>query len=397
MMRYLLAVLAVFVALFLGIQIGAGRDFPVIGALHHVLVPDALQIQDDQVRDLIERSYYKPLKGARLRDASINGMIKSLKDPFSTYFPPHENKLFEQARLGNYSGVGMTINGQKRGLIVLKTFPGSPARVSGIKPGDLITRVNSKSIVGEKADLAVARIKGPIGTYVTLTVTAAPHRAKSKAGPPRDIRLRRASIETPVTVGKIVRRGGKRYGVVYLGTFLSDNADQAVRRDVTYLINHGARGLVLDLRANGGGQLGQAVKVSSLFVKDGVIVSTDGRKQPHTVFKAIGNPVAPKIPLVVLVDRNSASASEITAGALQDLHRAKIVGTRTFGKGVFQEVTELESGGALSLTVGEYLLPSGRSINKKGVQPDVRARDLPATRRDEALDKAFQTLSTQIR
>ena len=159
---------------------------------------------------------------------------------------------------------------------------------------------------------------------------------------------------------------------------------------------------MLDLRNNGGGLLNEAVLISSIFIPDGTIVSTDGRTRPKRVFEATGDAIDSKIPVVVLVNGESASASEIVTGALQDRHRAEVVGTHTFGKGVFQEVRQLSNGGALDITVGEYFTPSGRNLGGGGVkqgagiQPDVKAEDDPKTeKRDEALDVAVKTVERE--
>jgi carboxyl-terminal processing protease len=175
-----------------------------------------------------------------------------------------------------------------------------------------------------------------------------------------------------------------------------------VRQAVDALIDKGAQGVVLDLRNNGGGLLNEAVLISSIFIDNGTVVSTDGRTRPKRVFEATGNAISEKIPVVVLVNGESASASEIVTGALQDRHRAEVVGTHTFGKGVFQEVRQLSNGGALDITVGEYFTPSGRNLGGGGVkqgagiQPDVTAEDDPKTaNRDEALDVAVETVARQ--
>jgi carboxyl-terminal processing protease len=168
------------------------------------------------------------------------------------------------------------------------------------------------------------------------------------------------------------------------------------------LLSQGASGVVLDLRDNGGGLLNEAVQIASIFIPDGKIVSTKGRNRPEHVYDATGGAISTKIPVVVLVNQNSASASEIVTGALQDRHRATVVGTRTFGKGVFQEIERLSNGGALDITVGEYFTPSGRNLGGGGVRkgagirPDVKARDNPRTRPDEALQKALRTLAQKV-
>jgi carboxyl-terminal processing protease len=185
---------------------------------------------------------------------------------------------------------------------------------------------------------------------------------------------------------------GTEYGVVALTTF-SEGAHGKLREEVDRLLEDGAEGILLDLRGNGGGLLSEAVLVSSQFIEEGLITFTNGRSRPRREFDAEGDAIDGDIPVVVLVDRGSASASEIVTGALKDRKRATVVGARTFGKGVFQQVLPLSNGGVLDITVGEYFLPGGSNINGKGIKPSVKATDDPETERDEALPKALETLA----
>jgi carboxyl-terminal processing protease len=283
----------------------------------------------------------------------------------------------------------------KRGLRVLTVFEGSPAERGGIKSGQLITGVDGTSLEGKTSEQATALIKGPAGTEVTLTVVDGKQ-------PPRDIKLERARVDVPVVESEMQEApGGRKIAHVRLSGFTS-GAHGEVREAVDKLLAKGAQGVVLDLRNNGGGLLNEAVLISSIFIPDGTIVSTDGRARPKRVFEATGNAIDTNIPVVVLVNKESASASEIVTGALQDRDRAEVVGTRTFGKGVFQEVRKLSNGGALDITVGEYFTPSGRNLGGGGVkqgagiQPDVKAEDDADTKqRDEALDVAVETAARQ--
>jgi carboxyl-terminal processing protease len=202
-------------------------------------------------------------------------------------------------------------------------------------------------------------------------------------------------VDIPVVESDMQRSGGEKIGHVRLSGFTS-GAHGEVGAAVKKLLGQGADGIVLDLRDNGGGLLNEAVLVSSIFIPEGRIVSTKGRSRPERVYNAAGGAIDTEVPVVVLVNRNSASASEIVTGALQDRKRATVVGTRTFGKGVFQEVEQLSNGGALDITVGEYFLPSGRNIGGGGVKkgdgiaPDVKAADDPKTKPDEALERAVK-------
>jgi carboxyl-terminal processing protease len=283
----------------------------------------------------------------------------------------------------------MRIEEVKRGLQVVSVFDGSPAKRAGIHQGAVVTAVNGHSIAGESAESATARIKGPPGTAVSLTLI-------ESGGKRRTVTLKRARIEVPTVETKLKTVDGKKLGVVELVTF-SSGAHGELRSAIKRLQAQGARGIVLDLRGNGGGLLREAVLVASAFIEDGPIVSTDGRSQPRRTFEAEGEALKPPLPVVVLVDGGTASASEIVAGAIRDRGRGQVVGEKTFGKGVFQEVEPLSNGGALDLTVGRYYLPRGENIGTRGIVPEHKARDNPRTSRDEALPVALDVLAREVR
>ena len=391
-MRTAIAILAAFTAFVGGVYVGAYPDTPVVGGLKEVIAPDRATIGTEQVQDLIEQDFYRKVPDAKLTDGSINGMVESLNDRFSHYFDPEQNKAFEQATTGRYTGVGMAVNQDDRGLLVTITYPKSPAREAGVRAGDVITEVNGKSIKGQAADEAVAKIKGPEGTSVTLTVATPVKSGSEKLGKPRDLKMTRKAIAIPVTESKLYREGGRKVGYVQLTSF-TETSGNAVKAQISSLKKRGADSYVLDLRGNGGGRLDQAVAVGSVFLNDGMIVATDGRTREREQYNAIPEAFLTTDPLVVLVDKGSASASEIVAGALKFRDRGLIVGTRTYGKGVFQEVTELKNGGALSLTVGRYVLPGNHYIGKNGLKPDLTVEDAKDTKPDEALDAAFEALA----
>ncbi len=391
-MRSLTVILALVLALFAGVWIGANPNTPVLGVLKDVVAPDSATIPSDQVQNLIENDYYRKVPDSTLTNGSISGMVKSLNDPFSHYFNPEQNKDFEQAISGSYTGVGMAVNQDKRGLLVTVTYPGSPAREAGIKHGDVITKVNGKSIAGQSSDVAVAKIKGPEGTKVTLTYATPNPKNRRKLGAEKTVTLTRKAIDIPVASGKLYNENGRKVGYVKLLSF-TETAGRLVAAQVEKLKKRGATQWVLDLRGNGGGRLDQAVAVSSIFIPDGMIVATDGRSVARKVYDADKDDFRTAAPLVVLVDKGSASASEITAGAVKYRDRGLIVGTRTYGKGVFQEVTELENGGAVSLTIGRYELPGKHFITKAGLKPDLVVRENNKTSGDEQLDAAFAVLA----
>jgi carboxyl-terminal processing protease len=381
--RSFATILAVLAVAAVGLYLGGHPD-RLPDPLRDVFVDEDTDVQASAI-DLIKDNYTRKISDEQLQNGSVRGMVDELHDRFSQYFTPRERKVFEQSIGGEFGGVGMVVLGHRRGLMVTGVYKGTPAAKAGIKPGDLITAVNRKSIAGESSDLATARIKGKPGTSVTLTVRRGPK------GKPRVLRLKRAQITIPVVDGKLRRVGGKKLGVVTLATF-SSGAHGQLESKVKSLQKRGAEGFVIDLRHNGGGLLNEAVLVSSIFVPDGVIVSTKGRKRAEQVLKATGGAINRK-PLVVLVDRATASASEIVTAALSERLGAKVVGRRTFGKGVFGQVFNLPNGGGLDLTLGNYYTPKGRNLGGKGISPDVRATDDPRTPKDEALTRALQVLA----
>jgi carboxyl-terminal processing protease len=380
---FALALSGLLIALAIGLWLG-GHPTSLPGFLRDVFVEDDRALHA-QVVDTIEDNYYKKIPKDRLEEQSLRGLVEALHDPFSHYISPKEASRFKESIEGKFEGVGMTVAEDKRGLKVLTVFKDTPARRAGVRTGDVITAVDGRSIRGISSDAATARIKGPAGTSVQLTVVTPGSKRR------RNLRMKRQRIEVPVAEGRVVTRDGRKIAVVQLLGF-TDGAHGLLRRQIDRALSRGAKGIVLDLRGNGGGLLREAVLVSSIFIEDGDIVSVRGRKRRNRTESAVGDAIDPKIPVVVLVDRGSASASEITTGALRDRHRATVVGTRTFGKGLVQEVEPLSNGGALDITVANYYLPDGETITRAGLKPQVPARDKPRTKRDEALSVAIDTL-----
>lgn len=345
-----------------------------------------------QALEEITESYFEQVDPEELENASVRGMVTELrrryKDRFSHYLGPSENERLSELTEGRFSGVGMSVTGVERGLRVARVFDDSPAEDGGIRAGDVVTEVEGRSIAGEDTELATAEIKGEAGTEVTLTVL------RPSSGKQRELTMTRAELAVPVVEGEIRRVGGRKVAHVDLISF-GRGAHAQLRQEVERLYEKGAEGVVLDLRGNGGGLLEEAVLSSSVFVEDGVIVSTEGRAQPKRTFEAVGDALEPK-PLVVLINGDTASASEIMTAALGDAGLATIVGETSFGKGSFQEVIELDNGGALDLTVGEYLTRDGDSINGIGIKPELPVRDRPATEPDEGLQRALRALGAAL-
>ena len=384
----LLAISCALIALAAGLWLG-GHPERLPGPVRSAFVDEDRALRAE-VMDSIQQNFYKPIKQEKLDEASLKGIVQALEDPFSHYLTPKEAKQFQESVEGEFEGIGMTVEEDRRGLRVLNVFEGSPARKAGIAKGDLIGSVNGRSIAGLNSELATARIKGPAGTNVRLEVLT-PGEER-----PRTLRVQRKRIEVPVAEGRVEERDGRKVGVVKLLSF-SSGAHGLLQREIKEVRRKGAEGIVLDLRGNGGGLLTEAVLVSSQFVEGGKIVSVRGRSRPERTETAQGDAIYPKGPLVVLVDGGSASASEIVAGALRDRGRATVVGTNTFGKGLVQEVEPLSNGGVLDITVANYYLPGGKTIGKTGIKPQVKARDNPRTKPDEALPKALDALLEKSR
>jgi carboxyl-terminal processing protease len=344
--------------------------------------------------DIIDDDYYRTVDDRDLVNRGVGGLVGSLHDQFSQYFDPRSYAAFQKQTDGEFTGAGMSVTRDRRGLRVSQVYRGSPAQRAGIRAGDFIVGVDGASIAGRSSSYSTGLITGKPGTRVTLTVLSGRRRT--------DKEITRARISLPIVSSRMLRVHGHKLAYVALSQF-SSGAHGEVAKALKGLLAKGARGIVFDLRDDGGGLLDEGVLVSSIFIPKGVIVTTKGRRRPRHVYDAEGHALAPRTPLVVLVNRGTASASEIVTGAIQDHHRGKVVGTNTFGKGVFQEIRMLSNGGALKITVGEYFTPNGRNLGGggvregKGLTPDVRVAENPRSRRDEQLAVAERALLAELR
>jgi carboxyl-terminal processing protease len=389
----LVVVLAILipVALVVGLWVG-GHPNSLPGPLRDAFVDENDQTLN-QGLDILQRDYYRKLGRGDLVNRSLSGAVRSLGDRFSHYFDPKAFAAFQRSTEGKFSGVGINVAPDKRGLRVLAVFPNSPAKRAGLGPGDVVVAVNDTTLAGRSTEFASGLIQGKQGTKVTLTVVSNGHRKTE--------RLTREQIDVPSVSSRVVKSAGVPVAYVRLADF-SDGAGDELSHVVKQRLKGGAKAVVLDLRGNGGGLLNEAVKAASVFIPEGPVVSTDGRTRPRHVFKATGDAISTKVPVVVLVDEGTASAAEIVAGALEDRHRAKLVGTRTFGKGVFQEIEPLENGGALDITVGEYFTPSGKNLGGGGTRrgagltPNVVVRQPPRSHADKTLATGLGLLAHAV-
>jgi carboxyl-terminal processing protease len=351
------------VLLVLGIWLG-GHPYGLPGFVRNAFVADHQTRVVDEAIQRISRDYYRPLSTNSLSDASLAGVVKSLGDRFSHYLTPSEFRQFNAPP--SFTGIGVAVGPERRGLLIGRVFDSSPAARAGLQPGELIVAVNGRRLEGLSADAAISLIKGVPGSDVSIGIERKPASGAGRRST-RTVKITRATISEPVVASTVKTVHGHKLGVIALATF-SPGAHGEVREAVEHVLRQGARGIVFDMRSNGGGLVEEAQLIASIFIPKGTIVTTRGRNQPTQTLTATGGAISSSIPMVVLVDSNTASASEIVTAALQDHHRATVVGTHTFGKGVFQEEEPLSNGGALDITVGEYFTPNGRNLGGGGVK-----------------------------
>ena len=379
----IVAVLAVFVG---GVVVGGHAQATGLtqlsDPLRGILLGDSGGELASQVLEVLEDQYYEPVDEQRLQQASVEGLIEALDDPYTDYLSPEELEALRRRNEGAYFGVGLQVAQRGDQIVVTRVFDDSPAAEAGIEAGDRIVSVEGTPACGRSLEAVLSEIRGPEDTTVRLGIA-------SPGGPTRMLELRRERIRVPAVESRIEAVGGQRVGYLRLSQFTKGSAD-ALRDAVDGLREKGATALVLDLRRDPGGLVNEAVGVAGVFLPDeSPVVVTEGEHSPRRTFTTEGDPAAGDLPLMVLVDRGSASASEIVAGALRDADRGRLVGERTFGKALVQGTRLLRDGGALKLTTARYLTPDGFDLATRGLPPQVRVVDDPATAPDEALRRAL--------
>jgi len=372
-----------------------GHPAQMPGFLRSVFVANSGDTVISEALSDIQHDYFHPVSRAGLINGSLAGAVASLDDPYATYDTPSVFHSFNNPKPQQVSGVGIDVSTTKRGLLVEDVIPGSPAASGGIVEGDLITAVDGHSLAGLSSDAATALIRGRVGSRVTLAVLADGRRSQ--------VTLRRAVISEPLVIPTTSTYDGVEIGVLELPTFDVVGIHVAVAAALRSLLARHIRGIVLDLRDNPGGLVTEAQLVASMFIAHGKIVTTRGRAQPTVTLYATGDPIAPKLPMAVLVDGGTASAAEIVTGALQDDHRAVVVGTHTYGKGVYQEIMPLSNGGAIGITVGQYYLPDGKNLGAgglrrgAGITPNVIVDAAPTATSDPQLQAALRLVAAKAR
>jgi carboxyl-terminal processing protease len=333
---------------------------------------------------VVKGQYVGTAEGSLLMTGSIKGMVNSLGDPYSVYLDP---KMFSELMLetkGSFGGVGIVLGVKEKQLTVVAPIEGTPAEAAGIQSGDLIIKIDNQDTKDMALDEAVGKIRGQEGSNVVLTI-------QRTGQEPQEYTLTRATIVLKSVSGKMLEGS---IGYIRLSMFSETTGNDFLQK-MNELTEKGMKSLILDLRNNPGGLIGESVKVASLLVPQGPIVSVIGKDGTRETSESQLD--KPTIPLVVLINGGSASASEIVAGAIQDTGAGKLIGVKTFGKGSVQRIVPLDKDSAVKITIAEYHTPKDRSIHGKGIEPDILV-EMPKdkdAKTDPQLDKAIEVLKAK--
>ncbi len=346
-----------------------------------------------RVISLVNRYSLEPANMADMVNGAAKGIVESLNDPYSVYMPPKMNEELRNQVRGSFGGIGILVGPGQEHITIVKPIKDTPAFKAGVKAGDMIFKIDGKDTKGMDLDSAVNLMRGPVGTDVTITV----YRKSDKKM--HDYKVTREVIKVPTVEGKMLPDTDIAYISIVQFTSNTFNEMEKTLRELDIPLNDPgkskAKGIILDLRGNPGGELESAVNIADLFVPVGPIVSIKYRSDSDEVYQADDKFVG--LPLLVLVDEYSASASEILAGAIKDTKAGTLIGNKTFGKGVVQSLYELQNNAGLKLTTGKYLTPKGNDINKKGIQPDIKVTQPENATKDMQLEKALEVMKEKIK
>jgi carboxyl-terminal processing protease len=374
-----------------GFLLFGGRSLPEVSARENSPTDlfQELKVFTD-VLAIVQRDYVKPVENKRVVEGAIKGLLAAL-DPHSGYLDPDFYQDLQAQTKGEFGGLGIEITIKDGLLVVVSPMEGSPAERAGIRVGDAIVKIEGEFTKEFSLVDAQKKLRGPKGSSIAISVMR-----KGTEGL-IDVAIVRDNIQVKSVRGRYL---GDGFGYIRLNQFVEKTSDDLkgyLQRLTKEAGKESLRGLVLDLRNNPGGLLTQAIRVSDMFLEDGIIVYTDGRVEgQRQKFYAHPRGTEPSYPMVVLVNGGSASASEIVAGALKDHGRALILGTQTFGKGSVQTITPLENGGALTLTTALYYTKSGRSLQALGVKPDIEM-DVPAVKAEVSKEEEQEARGDSVR
>ncbi len=339
---------------------------------------------------LLQKNYITPerLKTQEMLYGAVGGLVAALGDPYTVFMTPSENEDFHESLEGKLEGIGAELTLREGDVIVVAPLKGSPASEAGLQPEDIIVKVNDKEVEGQTLAKVVEQIRGPKGTSVHLSIL------RSGEDELLEVDIVRDEITVPSVEFEVKKTATGSVGYIALNQF-GDGSIGEVRRALESFKQEDIAALVFDVRYNGGGYLEGAVELSSFFLKDGKVVSVQRRSGEPVHHYVSGHVLVPDLPIAVLINEGSASASEIFAGALQDHERATIVGKKSFGKGTVQEVFDLPGGSSIRITTAKWLTPNGRDLGSEGIIPDIdidRTREDREKKRDPQLDAALEWL-----
>uniref|UniRef100_A0A7C4LZD6 S41 family peptidase n=1 Tax=candidate division CPR3 bacterium TaxID=2268181 RepID=A0A7C4LZD6_UNCC3 len=339
--------------------------------------------------EIVEGKFIGEMDYSRMIDGAIAGMVSSLEDPFTTYFNKETLKEFNSEINGTFEGIGAEISIRNNDLIIVSPLAGSPAEKSGLMAGDIINSIDGESVINMTIDEAIMKIRGDRGTSVVLNI--------KRVDQPEsfDINIKRDVINI-----KSVQLKLNNDGTAYIRILRFDpSTNQLLDQIANQLKDNGVKGIVLDLRNNPGGYLESAIDVTSQFIKEGVVVFEEYKGGEKEALNSNGRGKLVDIPMVVLINGGSASASEILAGALRDHKRGILIGEKTFGKGSVQEMQVLKEGGALKITIAKWLTPNGSAIDKTGIMPDIEIlwEKNQEVGKDNQLEKAYEEIGKIIK
>ena len=382
--KFILALLIVAGVGYTGYTIGGN-----MGGVSTVDNRDSEHIADMQgLKALLKQNYLYDFTDDQIYEGSLKGMFANLGDPYTSYYSPDEFSKLMETLNGRYQGIGVSVQASKEGYIkAISVFDNSPAKEAGIMPGDYITKVNGTAFGADQLEEAVAEIKGEPGTSVNLTILRVEENSTNSKE--FDVKVDRADVNVDTIDDDIVEIDGKKIGYIHIMAF-DDVTWNDFSESFNRLKSQDIDGLILDVRNNPGGALDVVINIADNFLDEGTIVTTKEKDGSETVEKS--NADFDDIPLTIIQNENSASASEILAGALKDRGRAKVVGTQSFGKGVVQKIFNLQNGAGAKITISEYFTPNGTQINKVGVTPDIEVEaeeDFDISKKDLANDKQF--------
>ncbi len=372
------------------------------GYSHSIRITDSKQLLDSDFNlfweavDIAKSKFVdaSQVSDQKLMEGAIKGMLGAFDDPYTTYFNTSDAKKFQDDLNGSFGGIGAEIGIRDEQLVIVSPIKGNPAEAVGLRPMDRIWKINDKDTTGLSVEEAVKLIRGEPGTVVTLSIFRTGWREA------KDFKITRAIIQVPTLDTEVkTLASGQKVAVMKLYNF-NANVPQLFYNSSVKALQEGANGIVLDLRSNPGGFLDVATNLGGWLLKDGsVVVRERKRSGPDEVLEAHGNEALANIPMVVLINSGSASASEILAGALRDNRGIKLIGEKSFGKGSVQELTPMSDQAEIKVTIAHWYTPKGTKIDKLGLKPDIEVKmtDEDYTKkRDPQMDKALQVIDAEL-